>query len=160
MSNANRLGVSQESHSGVSACFLWAPSKERANRVPAVAQRVKNPTLSRRIWVQSLASLSGLRIQRCHELQCRSQMRLQSGIAVAVVQNKATALIRSLAWEPPYAIDGAAKRKKKKERENKPPTCPESWPGGSQVPASLSSCQPCPVTGARDPTPPASPVWL
>ena len=29
--------------------------------------------------------LSGLRIQCCHELQCRSQMWLGSGIAVAVV---------------------------------------------------------------------------
>ena len=36
--------------------------------------------------VQSLASLSGLRIQHCHKLQHRSQMRLGSGIAVAVVK--------------------------------------------------------------------------
>ena len=34
---------------------------------------------------RSLALLSGLRIQRCYELWCRSQMRLGSGIAVAVV---------------------------------------------------------------------------
>ena len=47
-----------------------------------------------RIWletmklrVQSLASLSGLRIQHCHELWwCRSQMQLRSRVAVAVVQ--------------------------------------------------------------------------
>ena len=31
------------------------------------------------------ALLSGLKIWRCHELGCRSQMRLGSGIAVAVV---------------------------------------------------------------------------
>ena len=31
-----------------------------------------------------LASLSGLKIQCCHELQCRSQMQLRSGIAVAL----------------------------------------------------------------------------
>ena len=37
-----------------------------------------------RTQVQSLASLSGLRVQRCHELY-RSQMQLGSGIAVAVV---------------------------------------------------------------------------
>ena len=36
-------------------------------------------------WVQSLASLNGLRIQRCHELRCRSQMWLGSCITVAVV---------------------------------------------------------------------------
>ena len=36
--------------------------------------------------VQTLALLSGLRIWSCRELQCRSQMQLGSGIAVAVVQ--------------------------------------------------------------------------
>ena len=35
--------------------------------------------------VQSLASLSGLRIQHCCELWYRSQMQLRSHIAVAVV---------------------------------------------------------------------------
>ena len=37
-----------------------------------------------RIQVQSLALLSGLRIGRCHELWCRLQMWLGSGIAMAV----------------------------------------------------------------------------
>ena len=41
--------------------------------------------LSRRMWVQSLASLSGLRIQHCCELWCRSQTWLGPGVAVAVV---------------------------------------------------------------------------
>ena len=36
--------------------------------------------------VRSLASLSGLRIQCCQELRCRSQTWLESGIAVAVAQ--------------------------------------------------------------------------
>ena len=36
------------------------------------------------LQVQFLASLSGLRIRHCHELWCRSQMWLGSGIAVAV----------------------------------------------------------------------------
>ena len=38
-----------------------------------------------RILVQILTSLSGLRIQHCHELQCSLQTGLGSGIAVAVV---------------------------------------------------------------------------
>ena len=38
-----------------------------------------------RTWVRSLALLSGLRILRGHELWCRSQARLGSRIAVAVV---------------------------------------------------------------------------
>ena len=36
--------------------------------------------------VRSLASLSGLRIRRCRELGCRSQIQLGSYIAVAVVE--------------------------------------------------------------------------
>ena len=40
-----------------------------------------NPTRNHEIS----ASLSGLRILRCHELWCRSQMRLRSGFAVAVM---------------------------------------------------------------------------
>ena len=49
-----------------------------------------------RLQVQSLALLSGLRIGHCHELWCRSQTQLRSRVAVAM------ALIRPLAWEPPY----------------------------------------------------------
>ena len=37
-----------------------------------------------RLQVWSLVSLSGLRIQLCHELWCRSQTELGSGIAVAL----------------------------------------------------------------------------
>ena len=34
--------------------------------------------------IQSLASLSGLRIWHCHELWCRLQTRLESCVAVAL----------------------------------------------------------------------------
>ena len=40
--------------------------------------------VSARVGVQSLASISRLRIRRCHKLQHRSRMQLRSGIAVAV----------------------------------------------------------------------------
>ena len=39
--------------------------------------------VSMRMWVRSLAQLGGLRIWRCHELQCGSQMQHRSGVAVA-----------------------------------------------------------------------------
>jgi len=65
--------------------------------------------------VQSLAFLSGLRIQCCRELWCRSQMWLGSGVAVAVVW-AAAAPIWSLAWEPPYAAGAALKRQRKQDR--------------------------------------------
>ena len=66
-----------------------------------------------RLQVQSLALLSGLRIQHCHELWCRSQTWLKSGIAVLWCRPAAVAPIRPLAWEPPYAVGVTLKRKKK-----------------------------------------------
>ena len=37
-----------------------------------------------RMWAQSLALRSGLRIQRCRELWCRSQTWLEFDVAAAV----------------------------------------------------------------------------
>ena len=54
-------------------------------RVPTVAQQLRTWLVSMRTWVLALASLSGMRIQRCHALRCRSQMWLRSSVAVAVV---------------------------------------------------------------------------
>ena len=72
-----------------------------------------------RLQVQSLASLSGLRIQHRHELWCRSKTRLGSGALWLWCRPAAVALIRCLAWEPPYAADAALKsQKKKKEKES------------------------------------------
>ena len=73
-----------------------------------------------RLQVQSLPLLSGLTIRRCRELWCRLQTQLGSGIAVAVavVRVVATAPIRPLAWEPPYAA-GAAQRNSKKTKKKK-----------------------------------------
>ena len=76
-----------------------------------------------RTQVQSLASLSGLRIWHCPELWCRLQMQLGSCVAVALAHRPAaTALIRPLALEPPCAMGVAlekAKRPKKKKKKIK-----------------------------------------
>ena len=53
--------------------------------VPAAAQQKRTRLVSMRMQVRSLALFSGLRISCCHELWCRSQTRLRSGIAVPVV---------------------------------------------------------------------------
>ena len=49
-----------------------------------MAQWQQNQLVSMKTPFQSLASLSGLRIQRYRELWCRLQTRLGFGIAVAV----------------------------------------------------------------------------
>ena len=53
--------------------------------VPIMAQQKGIPLGTLRLRVQSLASLSGLRIWRFHELWCRSQTRLRFRVAVALV---------------------------------------------------------------------------
>ena len=86
--------------------------KNEYGGVPCVAERVKDLMLSLRMWVQSLALFSGLRIWRCHKLWHRLQMLLRSSVAMAVAQSGATAQIQPLACELPYATGVAVKRKK------------------------------------------------
>ena len=61
--------------------------------VPMMAQRLTNRLGTMMLRVQSLALLSGLKIWRCHELWCRSQMQLGSCVAVAVTRPAAVAPI-------------------------------------------------------------------
>ena len=63
---------------------LYECAQELCPGVPVVAQWKQIRLLSMRTQVRSLASLSGLRIQHCRELWCRSQTWLRSGIAVTV----------------------------------------------------------------------------
>ena len=59
----------------------------------------KQIQLGTRLWIRSLTSLRGLRIWCCRELWCWLA---------------AVALIRPLAWEPPYAAGAALKSNKKR----------------------------------------------
>ena len=76
-----------------------------------------------RLRVQSPTLLSGLRIQHCLELWCIGRehgsdpMLLWLGRRLA-----ATAPIRPLAWELPYAV-GMALEKKKQDKTNKKEIC-------------------------------------
>ena len=67
-----------------------------------MAQWKQIPLGTMRLWVRSLASLSGLRIWHCRELWCRLT---------------AVALIQPLAWEPPYAAGVALKRPRKEQKK-------------------------------------------
>ena len=63
-----------------------------------------------RLRVRSLALLSGLRIQVA--VSCGVGRRCGSALLWLWPRPAATALIRSLAWEPPYAADVAIKNMK------------------------------------------------
>ena len=69
-----------------------------------------------RVW--SLASLSGLRIWRCHKLQC--SLRHGSDLALLWLWCRLAAAfpIQFLTWELPYASCAALKRKKTKITDN------------------------------------------
>ena len=65
-----------------------------------------------RMQIRSLALLSGLRIWRCWELLCALQTWLGSGIAVAVAVAGSCSTNSTPAWETPYAMGVALKKKK------------------------------------------------
>ena len=65
--------------------LLQNPNSDMFKFFPIVAQWKRIRLVSVRMQVQSMASLSGLRIQRCHELWCRSQIWLGSYVVVPVV---------------------------------------------------------------------------
>ena len=70
-------------------------------------------SVSLRMQVGSLASLSELRIRRCRELWCRSPMWLRPSLLWPWHRPAVVVLIQLLAWELPCA---AQKRKKKKKK--------------------------------------------
>ena len=91
--------------------------------VPVVAQQKWTQLVSMRTGVWSLASLSGLRIQHCCGVGCRRG----SDLALLWLRCRlaAVALIIPLAWEPPYALGVALKRKKKNPLNHQ--FCSECW---------------------------------
>ena len=56
------------------------------------------------LWVRPLASLSGLRIQRCRELWLGCKRGSDPALLWLWRRPVAAAPIRPLAWEPPYAV--------------------------------------------------------
>ena len=88
------------------------------NNVPVMAQRkqIWLGTVRFRVW--SLASLSGLRIWHCREGSCGVGCRCGSDLVLLWLWHRlaATAPIRPLAWEPPYAAGAALKGQKTKTK--------------------------------------------
>ena len=76
--------------------------------VPIVAQQKRIQPVSMRMWVQSLASFSGLRIQCYCELWFKSQTHGSDPMLPQLWHRP----IRLLALELPYSAGMAVKRKK------------------------------------------------
>ena len=87
--------------------------------VPVVAHWKRIWLRTMRLGVQSLASLSELRLRRCSGVWHRSQMQLGCWVAVDVSRQATVTLIWPLAWEHPYSVGVALKSKKWKKKKKK-----------------------------------------
>ena len=85
--------------------------------VPDMAQQLANLTSIHEDGVWSMASLSWLRIQCCHDLWCRSHTRLRSWLLWLWCMPASVAPIWPLAWESPYAV-GVALKSNNNNRNN------------------------------------------
>ena len=97
------------------------PPTEWEKEFPFVDQQKRTRLGSMRMWVWSLASLSGLRIQCCSELWRRLQKQLGSCVtlAVAVAGSCSSVSTPNLGTcQLPYATPVHSKRKKGGGREN------------------------------------------
>ena len=94
-----------------------------------------------RMWVQSLALLSGAGIHCCHELWCKLQVQLRS---VLLWHRPAAAVpIPPLAWELPYAAGLAVKKKKKKKQASWRKPMYKGCMMGNKTGAKGSDIRPC-----------------
>ena len=102
-----------------------AHSKTEFQEFPSWHQWKQIQPRTMRVWVRSLATLSGLGIWRCHEPHVVGH-RHSSYLALLWLWRKpaAVAPVRSLVWEPPYAADVALKRQKDKKKKK---LGPPSW---------------------------------
>ena len=79
-----------------------------------VAQWKRTRLVSMRMWVQSLASFTGSRIQHCCEVWCRLQMQLRSCVAVVVAKaNSCSSNLTTSLGMSIYCTCGPKKPKKK-----------------------------------------------
>ena len=89
--------------------------REVIKGVPVVVQGKRIQLGTMRMWVQSLALLSGLRIQRCLEGGVGCRWGLDPALLWLWCRPAAEAApIQPLAWEPPSAVGVALKKKKKR----------------------------------------------
>ena len=90
-------------------------------RVPVMVQGKLIRLGTMRLRVRSLTLFSGLRIWRCLELWCRLQMRLGSGVAVALVKasGHSSDSTPSLETSICYGCGPQKERKKKRKSQGK-----------------------------------------
>ena len=95
-------------------------SLKQSRGVPVVAHHRQIWLVSVRMGVQSLASLSGLKIRHCMSCGIGHRCGLDPSLLWLWCRRAAVALIRPLPWELPYAMGGGPPKKEKKASPQKP----------------------------------------
>ena len=84
---AFQLSYSENMHNCIFIQSINKNIKIDINRSSHCGSAGKGPdVISVSMWVRTLVLLSGLRIQRCCKMKCRSQIRLKSSAAMGVAQ--------------------------------------------------------------------------
>ena len=106
-----------------------------------------------RTQVRFLASLSELRIQRCHKFADAAQILHCHGCAI---DWQLQLQFEPLAWELPYEVDAGLKMKKKKKKKKTPqnspnlPPWPDLLPNNSPIAHTLPKSQNIPCASASE----------
>ena len=97
----------------------WWGFKFEKVGVPVGAQQKWIPLGTMRLWVQFLASFSGLRIWCCPELWCSLQTWLRSHVAVALVQAGSCSSNSTPSLGTSICCDGGPKKQNKTNKQTK-----------------------------------------
>ena len=119
----------QQTHFSVTDCLLKNLALG-SSRCVSVEENL--PGIHGDTGLDSLASLSGVRIRYCHGLRCRSQTRLGSHIDVAVLQasihsSDSTPSLGTSICKKYSLIKTEKKKRKKKKRKKKFSSVPGVW---------------------------------
>ena len=96
---------------------MFQLEKIKARGAPVLVQWKQIQLGTKRLRVQSLAWLSGLRIRHCQELGVSHRRGSDPPLLWLWYRLAAITPIRPLVWEPPYATGVALKSKKRKRTQ-------------------------------------------
>ena len=99
--------------------FLYKKCRKSHLELLLWLRGLRTPPVSMRMQVQSLPSLSGLKLSIWHHSSCNVDLTCASDPVLLWYRLVAVATIQPLAWELPYAAGMALKKRPKGEKKKK-----------------------------------------